>query len=397
MQRLSVQLMLVLCFHVPLVAAAGSTTHGNSAGGPDTLYMEIGPSPAGDYFGHLLRLFQTHTGTRVELRQSPRPMQSLEPGREADIVCTSHDVILALAAAGKLQPLDLSPSLADAYLQIARDAVTVDGKVMAYPVSLYGPLLIYNRKLLPDPKSMESFLGAEGDGAVPGIDWDYNDARLSWGLFSSPKRSTFLFADGKLDGKRTSFAPDNGRAVTGLKLLRRMVESGRLPAQTSQEQARKRFLNGEVAATIDYPWFLPQVNDSGIEVGVSAMPSLEGIPSGAPLLVWACAITRDARTDKARDFLETYVLTGSAPERLFSDGTWFGLPAHRNAFRTLYGKPSLYTVQQSAALKVATPVMGPVVERRFWSIVSDAIREVVAGGVTAEQALTAAEQQIERP
>ena len=98
-----------------------------------------------------------------------------------DIILHAHDRFGEWAASGLIKPVDPTPDFKAKVLDVGWDAVTFDGKIWGYPVSVEAIGLIYNKKLVPTPPAtFEEIPSLKLPANVKPILWDYNNTYFTF-------------------------------------------------------------------------------------------------------------------------------------------------------------------------------------------------------------------------
>lgn len=187
------------------------------------------------------------------------------------------------------QVLPLEPTQIESLSQVADSALwacQVQQKQYGLPVLMDSVALIYNRDLVPDPpKSLEQLLD---------IARTLTDAQADhWGLvlpLLSPYH-TYPFMEGYggyvFKCERDACTPDdiglnNEGAVQGIKLLSDLYLREKLFPEPLADRALmtahalRLFVEGKAAMLIDGPWAVPDIQDGGINYGVTTIPPMPG-------------------------------------------------------------------------------------------------------------------------
>ena len=103
--------------------------------------------------------------------------QAASTGNGPDIFMWAHDRFGEWAKAGLLAELNPDKAVQDKFQKFAWDALTIDGKIYGYPMSVEAIGLICNKKLAPKaPQNFEDFAKLDADLQKKGkraIMWDY--------------------------------------------------------------------------------------------------------------------------------------------------------------------------------------------------------------------------------
>ncbi len=213
-------------------------------------------------------------------------MVGAKKGQAGDVfVGIPQDQFSGLADAGILA--DMGNYATDRYLSDlsdqARIAFRYQGTLYGLPLSLQGPALILNTRLVskspasyPDLVKLARSLTSDG---TYGFAFDAGNFYYSYAWLHSYGGTVF--------GRNASGGPDAGRsglasagAVRGAQALKTLrFTDGVLPPHADYATLRKLFLDGKLAMTYDGPWAVPAMLAAGIPIEVRPMPPLaDGTP-----------------------------------------------------------------------------------------------------------------------
>ncbi|HCW98468.1 MAG TPA: maltose/maltodextrin ABC transporter substrate-binding protein MalE, partial [Pantoea sp.] len=201
-------------------------------------------------------------------------------------------------------------------------AVRFNGKLIGYPVSVESLSLIYNKDLLPDPpKSWEEMaavdkqLRAKGKSAIM---FNLQEPYFTWPLLAAGGAYAFKKSDSGYDVKDTGV--DNAGAKAGMQFLVNQVKAKTLNADTDYSIAEAAFNKGQTAMTINGPWAWSNIDKSGINYGVTLLPTLNGKPSKTFVGVLSAGINAASpNKELAKEFLENYLLTDAGLDAVNKD------------------------------------------------------------------------------
>ena len=309
-----------------------------------------------------------------------------------DIILHAHDRFGEWAASGLIKPIDPSADIKGKILDVGWDAVSFDGKIWGYPLSVEAVGLIYNKKLVSTPPaSFEEISSLKLPDGVKPILWDYNNTYFSFPLLMSNGGYAFKKnASGSYDAKDTGVANDGARA--GAAMLRKMIDDGVMPPGVDYGVMDAAINKGQVAMVINGPWAWGNLKTSGIDFGVAPVPTINGKASPAFVGVQAFAVNAATPNgDLVKEFLENYVLTeagikaldadtpiGAATDKVFAEGQ----KSDANIAATLANA-------QAGVPMPATPAMG-----KFWSAMGPALSSITSKSATVDQALNDAAKRI---
>jgi len=312
-----------------------------------------------------------------------------------DIILHAHDRFGEWAASGLIKPIDPAPDFKAKVLDVGWDAVTFDGKIWGYPVSVEAIGLIYNKKLVPTPPAtFEEIASLKLPDGVKPILWDYNNTYFTFPLLMSNGGYAFKKGEsGSYDPKDTGVA--NAGAKAGAALLRKFIEDG-VMAQGADYNTMDAAMNkGEIAMMISGPWAWGNLKTSGIDFGVAPLPTVNGKPTPAFVGVQAFAVNAATpNTDLVKEFLENYVLTEDGIKAMDAD-TPLGAVTDKVYAESQKSDPNIAATLANAQAGIpmpATPAMG-----KFWSAMGPALSSITGKTATVDAALDDAATRILAP
>ncbi|CAK6501189.1 Maltose/maltodextrin-binding periplasmic protein (plasmid) [Pantoea sp. Nvir] len=270
--------------------------------------------------------FEQDTGIKVTV-EHPDKMEEKYPqvaatGDGPDIIFWAHDRFGGYAQSGLLAEVSPDKSFQDKLFPFTWDAVRFNGKLIGYPVSVESLSLIYNKDLLPNPpKSWEEMaavdkqLRAKGKSAIM---FNLQEPYFTWPLLAAGGAYAFKKSDSGYDVKDTGV--DNAGAKAGMQFLVDQVKAKTLNADTDYSIAEAAFNKGQTAMTINGPWAWSNIDKSGINYGVTLLPTLNGKPSKTFVGVLSAGINAASpNKELAKEFLENYLLTDAGLDAVNKD------------------------------------------------------------------------------
>ncbi len=270
--------------------------------------------------------FEQDTGIKVTV-EHPDKMEEKYPqvaatGDGPDIIFWAHDRFGGYAQSGLLAEISPDKSFQEKLFPFTWDAVRFNGKLIGYPVSVESLSLIYNKDLLPNPpKSWEEMaavdkqLRAKGKSAIM---FNLQEPYFTWPLLAAGGAYAFKKSDGGYDVKDTGV--DNAGAKAGMQFLVDQVKAKTLNADTDYSIAEAAFNKGQTAMTINGPWAWSNIDKSGINYGVTLLPTLNGKPSKTFVGVLSAGINAASpNKELAKEFLENYLLTDAGLDAVNKD------------------------------------------------------------------------------
>ncbi|MGJ0193807.1 maltose/maltodextrin ABC transporter substrate-binding protein MalE [Pantoea sp. RRHST58] len=270
--------------------------------------------------------FEQDTGIKVTV-EHPDKMEEKYPqvaatGDGPDIIFWAHDRFGGYAQSGLLAEVSPDKSFQEKLFPFTWDAVRFNGKLIGYPVSVESLSLIYNKDLLPNPpKSWEEMAAVDKELRAKGksaIMFNLQEPYFTWPLLAAGGAYAFKKSDSGYDVKDTGV--DNAGAKAGMQFLVDQVKAKTLNADTDYSIAEAAFNKGQTAMTINGPWAWSNIDKSGINYGVTLLPTLNGKPSKTFVGVLSAGINAASpNKELAKEFLENYLLTDAGLDAVNKD------------------------------------------------------------------------------
>ncbi len=270
--------------------------------------------------------FEQETGIKVTV-EHPDKMEEKYPqvaatGDGPDIIFWAHDRFGGYAQSGLLAEISPDKNVQDKLFPFTWDAVRYNGKLIGYPVSVESLSLIYNKDLVAEsPKSWEAIadldkqLRAKGKSAIM---FNLQEPYFTWPLLAAGGAYAFKPTQSGFDIKDTGV--DNAGAKAGMQFLVDQVKANVLNADTDYSIAEAAFNKGQTAMTVNGPWAWSNIDKSGINYGVTTLPTLNGKPSKTFVGVLSAGINAASpNKELAKEFLENYLLTDNGLEAVNKD------------------------------------------------------------------------------
>ena len=309
-----------------------------------------------------------------------------------DIIFWPHDRFGEWVKGGLLAPVNPSEEIKAKIDDFAWEAVTIDGQVYGYPVSVEAISLIYNKDLMPDGPAatfeemleLDTKLQGEGKHAIL---WAYETPYFTYPLLSANGGYAFKKQeDGSYDVKDTGV--NNPGSKQGVAFLAEMIEKGHMPRGVDYGVAEAKFSKGEAAMTINGPWAWDHLSKSGINYGVAPLPSLGGNPARAFVGVLAGAINNASpNKDLAVLFLEEYLLTPEGLAMVDDDKSLGAVPL-KAVQEQLASDERIKVTFENAKTGEPMPSVPEMID--YWTGLEGALKNIAAGRQGVDEALDAA-------
>ena len=243
-------------------------------------------------------------------------------GVGADIFVTPHDHIGALVAGGHVLPVS-NPNYINDFIDSAKTAATYEGKVYGYPLGSETYALFYNKDIIKEaPKTWDDVIAfaktynnkAEGKYALvwPAADGYYGYMFMD--SFGAP-----LFGPNGDDRKQHNLNSANAiKGLTYFQNLRKQILD--IPAaDASGDFCNAQFSEGKSAMIITGPWKITDFKKSGVNFGITTIPSFDGKEPGHSFsgvrLAFVSSYTEHEK--EAKDFAK-FITSKSSLEKRFA-------------------------------------------------------------------------------
>ncbi|NWF69424.1 MAG: maltose ABC transporter substrate-binding protein [Chloroflexi bacterium] len=316
-------------------------------------------------------------------------------GEGPDLFIGAHDWIGELNSNNLLAAIELDEELAAEFSPISLQAFTIDGVLYALPYAVENVALFRNTDLVADaPATWEEVREIsqeiiESGAAQYGFVYQRGDPYHFFGIqtafggyvFGQDENGNYLADD---------LGIDSPGSIAALQFVTDMVADGIVPS-TSGDEATALFESGDAAMYISGPWFLQRFRDAGVPFAVSPIPAGPDGTPGRPFLgVQGFMVNNlSEQVDLAVAFLTEFVAT---EETMIALQTAGGRPAAFMSAAAASDDPDFPGFAEAGAVGLpmpAIPEMGQV-----WGAWGNGITLAIQGDATAEEAFTAAGEEI---
>lgn len=312
-------------------------------------------------------------------------------GNAADVVWGKHEHASTVYNAGLVLPIDpqITARLQDNVLEASLVPLTVDGNLCAVPHYMDSLALFYNKDLIDTPATTFEQIMSEAPSFNDPDNNKFYYMTVIGGSNLHPYLSAAgfeLFGPDGTDNENPGF--DTPEFLEGLKNIRKLGEilpvNGQDIRMSATSFVQQNFMDGNVAYLVNGPWFLGQLNESGLNYGITLLPSIDGNPAKPFSSVTGNFINAFTEYPIAAQLFAEFLTTLESAEKLYTIGG--DMPIHKDA-----GK--LPVIAESIAGPVfieqfENTVPQPAVSRMsyFWSIAESIYLEVFDGTMTPEDA-----------
>ncbi len=317
-------------------------------------------------------------------------------GKGPDIFAWAHDMVGELVTSGLLESITLSNAFKERFLPVAINGFTYKNKLYGYPYDIEAVALIYNKALVYEvPKNMESLIefatnfNKKAPGDSYGFLYDYSNFFFSFPFFTAG--GGYIFYDGKSGINVNDIGLANEGAVNAGKLLYQLVSDQVIPESTNRNIAIEKMKNQKLAMTIDGPWSIKDLRNSGVDFGVAPIPPLNGGKPKPFVGIHGFMIRRSSSNKLlAKELIENYLVSDKGLAMIFKMDP--RIPPLKNIAHIIDKEPSFQGFLASASNGIPmpnVPEMGAV-----WGTMAHAIKLIIKGNKKPEAALSMAKDKI---
>lgn len=389
---------------ISLATAVAFPVSVNAAGieeGQLTIWLMGGKSFSG--FSILGQKFEKNTGVHVSVAQPEQAeikfQQTAASGNGPDIFLWAHDRLGEWVQQGVVASLNIDSKFYKKIPSFAWDAVTIDGNIYGYPLSVEAVGLLCNKDIVKKiPTSIEEFVKLDAQLQPKGIKaimWDYGSPYYTYPFISSQGGYAFRLKPNNTYDVENTGINNEGSQYT-LNYIKNMIKNGVLVKGVDFGVMQSSFINGKVACIIDGPWSWDNYSTANIDFSVTQLPTLNGKPLKAFVGVYNIMINNSSpNKDLAKEFIENYVLTDEGMSIIDSDNP-VGVAALSSYEKIQESKKNIGERIKATKDNAAHGELMPNIPEmnRFWSAFSIAITNATTGRQTVEDALRTAETRI---
>ncbi|MBK1811747.1 maltose ABC transporter substrate-binding protein [Clostridium sp. YIM B02505] len=293
-----------------------------------------------------------------------------------DVLFGVHDGIGNYAEMGALEPMDqYVDDMSSRFMDSAVEATKYKGASLAAPISVEGPVLIYNKDLVKTPpKSLDELVSVAKQNTKDGkygLVFEYTNFYYAYGLLTAFGGD--VFKDRNNEAAKPNL--NTPEAVKTLDFIRKIKNEDKIvPAQIDYQTEMALFTEGKAAFMLNGPWCFGDLEAANSKVkgnwGVASLP--DGAKQASPYMgVKVVYIPKDAKhKDEAGEFIK-YVTSTEVMTELNKTVGW--VPANKNVDVSADFKAKGVQEQAKKAYAIPSiPEMGKV-----WDPMKDALTKAV--------------------
>lgn len=201
-------------------------------------------------------------------------------GTGADVFVMAHDGVAVSAQAGNILEIDLlADEVRGSFVDNAIDAVTYDGKIFAFPLSMKTIVMFYNKDLVDTPvdtwAEMKEFAAEFNDPSQNKFAciWQAVEPYYAHGFLGGYGYD--LFGENHNDPDQLGW--DTAEAAEGLAFYKTLKEEiyPVASADATWDAMNSMFSAGECPYVITGPWSIADFTNAGINFGIAPLPKMD--------------------------------------------------------------------------------------------------------------------------
>lgn len=356
-------------------------------------------------FEKAVAMYNESTGGAVRVKPLAVPFDAyadkitaaVPRGRGPDVFIFAQDRLGGWVEGGStVESIDffLEEETLEQLLPSMMEPMTYRGTVYGLPLNYKSIILIYNRKLVPEPPSTTTEmvrLAKSHTNAASGrfgLAYEYSNYFFHAALMNA-------FGGAVFDDKANPVI-DQPANIEAIRLMLKWYrEEGILPADPSSALIGTLFNSGNAAMVLSGPWFLAEIQ--GVEFGLAPLPKVDEA-GGAPMQPWLTVegvyvSAGSAHKEESYEFAK-FLVSREAARVLALEGRQ--LPTNRAVYEDpeIAADPVLQAFRRQ--LETAVPMPNLAEMTLMWSPVTTAMNKIVKGSASPEAALGTAQQEVER-
>lgn len=360
--------------------------------------------------------FKKTTGQDVVVLKVPfaafqQKMLIAGPARQGpDLLIGPHDWIGQLCTVGLLAPVpsEIVDGASPSFYDIAKRAVTFDGKIYSAPLMMECVVLARNTALCPDkPETLDQLVEqasacAEKNPGVLGFAYEMRDFYFTGAFmagFGADFLSAFSAAGAELDLSAINFdTPEGVAGATWVADLAKGNKHNLVPQDMKNNTAVELFLKGRLGMMLCGPWNMGAVRASGIPYVLEPLPDGPARPCSPFVGVTGVMLGSYSTEKKGVKELMAYLVSPEVTARLCQSAA--RAPARVETAQELKRSIEDPVIAKDLELFSAVAQKGipmpnhPAVGATFWSAMQGAFELIIKGQVTPSAELKSASERV---
>ena len=319
-------------------------------------------------------------------------------GTGADVFVMAHDGVAVSAQAGNILEIDLlADEVRGSFVDNAIDAVTYDGKIFAFPLSMKTIVMFYNKDLVDTPvdtwAEMKEFAAEFNDPSQNKFAciWQAVEPYYAHGFLGGYGYD--LFGENHNDPDQLGW--DTAEAAEGLAFYKTLKEDiyPVASADATWDAMNSMFSAGECPYVITGPWSIADFTNAGINFGIAPLPKMDnGIRPKTLSTVDTVCVSSFTKYPVASMLLAEFIATDpGALELLYETKNELSASIEGQKLDCYVNDPFMTSI--AVAVNDALPQPYIPEMANVWAPYQKAIIAVWDGLQTPEEALAAAQNE----
>ncbi len=331
-------------------------------------------------------------GVQVESRAIPHDtyankLEAAIPRNHGpDLFIAAHEKLGVWAALGLVRPLDNAVE----GLPEAIDAATSwEGAHQGYPMTFKTLALFYNKALVDSPPSdtdtLLSIAREQREQGRIGLAYPSTDAYFH-GTWQHGFNGYFFGTDG--------VRVDRDGNTSSLQFVRNLLDEQLIPEEPTTALVTQLFNEGTAAMSINGPWFLGEI-DPKIDFGVAPMPivNASGLTASPFMTVELAMVSAHSPNPQLAEQLAAWLFAEEQAVRRAIDGRQSVATMAAYKHPDIASDPILTAFR--AQMETAKAMPSHPEFSSVWEPMSRALRRVMRGAASPEEAILAGQQELE--
>ena len=316
---------------------------------------------------------------------------SAPAGEGPDMFVGAHDWLGELTANGVVAPMDLGTKAAD-FDPVSVTAMTYDGTLYGLPYAVESVGFFCNADIVPTPPTTYDEIQAmSAEMKEAGTVTQFLALQTADPYHNEPINTAFggyIFGTSDKGYEACDVGLDSEGAIAYLTWLDTMVKAGLLDPNVDGATAETLFKEGKAGCIITGPWNVGPFQEAGVNFTMSAFP--QATQDGSPFVGVQGFMINAFSPDKvlAQSFLQDYVATTEVQTAIYEAGN--RPPAYMPA------RAAMDEIGNSFAevIGLGHPMPAIPAMNSVWSSWGDAMKTVMLGSATPEEAAANAAKQV---
>lgn len=319
-------------------------------------------------------------------------------GTGADVFVMAHDGVAVSAQAGNILEIDLlAEEVRSSFVDNAIDAVTYDGKIFAFPLSMKTIVMFYNKDMVDAPvdtwTEMKEFAAEFNDPSQNKFAciWQAVEPYYAHGFLGGYGYD--LFGENHDDPDQLGW--DTAEAAEGLAFYKTLKEEiyPVASADATWDAMNSMFSAGECPYVITGPWSIADFTNAGINFGIAPLPKMDnGIRPKTLSTVDTVCVSSFTKYPVASMLLAEFIATDpGALELLYETKNELSASIEGQKLDCYVNDPFMTSI--AVAVNDALPQPYIPEMANVWAPYQKAIIAVWDGLQTPEEALAAAQNE----